>query len=268
MNVWLIIRSQQSTSISIVVLAIAIIKCYDPTYPFYGWRSWSLKTNCDLSLSLCVGYLPFTPPITVFILLFPRSQTPCMTLTGPCVLSVPPTGRPRRRWGGEGEWGPGTTLFGTFPGFYHWLCVSTEDGRHSQSDWLYMTFSFRNPKTAPTSGPFRSTDGNKFSATSSELLKNCPFMKILYQIILFSVFLTDTDNSQWQTWKWSPRLLVLFFILTSRSFICSLNNCLLRTRPRARHRRYKNQQCMGAHYSEASCIAVHGVRKLSVERAR
>lgn len=192
MNVWIIIRSQQSTSISAVVLVIAIIKCYNSTCPFYGWRNWSLKNGCDLSLSLCVGYRPLTPPVTVFFILLSFPGTNPMYDVDRAQYQVDSTNRETcKGWGEGGEWGPGISFFDTFPGFYHWLHISTEDCRHSQSGWLYMTSSFRNPETAPTSGPFWSTDGNKFAAPSSELLKNYPFMKNLYQIILLSVFLTD-----------------------------------------------------------------------------
>lgn len=69
MNVWIIIGSQQRTPISVVVLVIVIIKCYRPTCPFYEWRERSLKNRCDLSLSLCIGYLLLPPPVTIFFIL-------------------------------------------------------------------------------------------------------------------------------------------------------------------------------------------------------
>lgn len=185
MNVWIIHNTVSTKRPYCCFFVIVIIKCYHPTCPIYGWREWSLKNRCDLLLSLCIGYLPLARPVTIFfILCFFQGPTSTHDIDrGPVPGWFPPAGRASRRWEEGGEWGQGISFLSYFPGFCHWLCFSMEDDRHSQGGWLYLTFSVRNPETAPTSRPAWSTDSNELAATSSELLNHYPFMKTVDQTL-------------------------------------------------------------------------------------
>lgn len=127
----------------------------------------------------------------------------------PCSLFQKPTSM---QWQGSSTWvgfanretqqkmgrGRGISFLGSFPGFYHWLCLADRELQELPKGWLCTTFSLRNPETAPTAGPFPSTDGNTFAATSSELLHITLwklFIKLSYLKCSWHIIVSDRNDT-------------------------------------------------------------------------
>lgn len=198
MNVWIIIGSQQKTPTSVVVvLVIVIIKCYHPTCPFYGWREWSLKNRGDLSLSLCIGYLPLAPLVTSLSCFFFQGPTSTHDIDrGPVSGQFPPAGRANRRWEEWGEWEAFLSLTPSQVSITGRESLWKTTGTPKVAD----STRFSQARTLKLLPPL---DPSGRRTITSWLLPalNCWIAIPLWKLLIrFWVLLMDTDNSKRQKW--------------------------------------------------------------------